>query len=220
MSPLYIPPGGTVSPGGTTWGSITGVLSGQADLSSALASKESANANIQGHIISLHAPSNAQKNSDITKEEIEAKLTGTISSHLHSGGADPFIAKLVLLEDKSTGGNTTPVTLGLSFDYEVNSKYVIDMYILVAPSIASVGCGFALDVSSIVTYIGTFVAHQLAASGTLSGSGSIGDRGATSLGVSSGMVSTSITLSMEEESSLRDQIQERQLFTSGLKLLV
>ena len=31
-----------------------------------------------------HAPSNAQKNSDITKAEIEAKLTGTITSHDHS----------------------------------------------------------------------------------------------------------------------------------------
>ena len=31
-----------------------------------------------------HAPSNAQKNSDITKAEIEAKLTGTITSHSHA----------------------------------------------------------------------------------------------------------------------------------------
>ena len=31
-----------------------------------------------------HAPSNAQKNSDITKTEIEAKLTGNITSHTHS----------------------------------------------------------------------------------------------------------------------------------------
>ena len=31
-----------------------------------------------------HAPSNAQKNSDITKAEIEAKLTGTISTHSHA----------------------------------------------------------------------------------------------------------------------------------------
>lgn len=31
-----------------------------------------------------HAPSDAQKNSDITKEEIEAKLTGTIESHTHN----------------------------------------------------------------------------------------------------------------------------------------
>ena len=31
-----------------------------------------------------HAPSNAQKNSDITKAEIEAKLTGAISTHTHA----------------------------------------------------------------------------------------------------------------------------------------
>ena len=43
------------------------------------------------HSQAAHAPSNAQKNSDITKAEIEAKLTGTITSHTHSitdlGGA-------------------------------------------------------------------------------------------------------------------------------------
>lgn len=33
------------------------------------------------------APNDAQKNSDITKEEIEAKLTGEISSHSHAGGS-------------------------------------------------------------------------------------------------------------------------------------
>jgi hypothetical protein len=40
------------------------------------------------HAGSSHAPSNAQKNSDITGAEIEAKLTGSISSHSHasSGG--------------------------------------------------------------------------------------------------------------------------------------
>jgi hypothetical protein len=49
---------------------------------------EPANLNIQNHIGSTHAPSNAQKNSDITKEEIEAKLTGELTSHSHtsSGG--------------------------------------------------------------------------------------------------------------------------------------
>ena len=35
------------------------------------------------HSVSIHAPSNAQKNSDITKEEIEAKLTGEITTHSH-----------------------------------------------------------------------------------------------------------------------------------------
>ena len=36
------------------------------------------------HSQSTHAPSNAQKNSDITKAEIETKLTGNITSHTHS----------------------------------------------------------------------------------------------------------------------------------------
>ena len=36
------------------------------------------------HSQAAHAPSNAQKNSDITKAEIEAKLTGTIASHTHN----------------------------------------------------------------------------------------------------------------------------------------
>ena len=38
------------------------------------------------HSQSSHAPSDAQKNSDITKEEIEAKLIGEISTHTHAGG--------------------------------------------------------------------------------------------------------------------------------------
>lgn len=36
------------------------------------------------HALSAHAPSNAQKNSDITKAEIEAKLTGALTSHSHA----------------------------------------------------------------------------------------------------------------------------------------
>ena len=36
------------------------------------------------HSQAAHAPSTAQKNSDITKAEIEAKLTGAISSHSHA----------------------------------------------------------------------------------------------------------------------------------------
>lgn len=154
-------------------------------------SYEAKNSNIQTHIGSAHAPVNAQANADITKAEIEAKLTGSISSHTHAGGADPFMAKLVLGADKATAANTTPVTLGLSFNYEANSKYIIDMYMIVAPTAATTGCGFLLDVSSAVTYVGLFVSHQLATTGTISGAGSIGDAGATSQGVSSGMPNTS-----------------------------
>ena len=45
---------------------------------------EPKNSNIQAHISSTHAPSNAQKNSDITKAEIEAKLVGNITTHTHN----------------------------------------------------------------------------------------------------------------------------------------
>lgn len=41
------------------------------------------------HSQTAHAPSNAQKNSDITKTEIENKLTGTITTHNHSGTYAP-----------------------------------------------------------------------------------------------------------------------------------
>ncbi|HWR07739.1 hypothetical protein [Sporomusa sp.] len=50
----------------------------------------SANADVAAaktHAGTAHAPATAQKNSDITKAEIEAKLTGTISSHGHAAAA-------------------------------------------------------------------------------------------------------------------------------------
>lgn len=107
-------------------------------------------------------------------------------------GGDPYLARLVLGADKPTGANVTPVTLGLSFDYVANSWYVIEIFALVAPTAATTGCGFMVDVSTAVTYVGTHVTHQLAITGTLSGASSIGDLAATSSGVSSGMVSTQI----------------------------
>jgi len=55
---------------------------------------EPANANLQAHVASAHAPSNAQANADITKAEIEAKLTGAIASHTHAGGAGPVYTVL------------------------------------------------------------------------------------------------------------------------------
>lgn len=82
------------------WGSVTGTLSSQTDLQTALDGKsgtahnhdaayEAKNVNIQAHIASAHAPSNAQANADITKAEIEAKLIGAISSHSHAGSGGP-----------------------------------------------------------------------------------------------------------------------------------
>ena len=105
-------------------------------------------------------------------------------------GGDPFLARLILGADKPTGANVTPVTLGLAFNFLANSKYVLDIYALVRPTAATTGCGFMIDVSAAVTYVGTHVTHQLAATGTLSGATSIGDAAATLSGVSSGMPGT------------------------------
>jgi hypothetical protein len=231
-----------VTSGGVAWGAITGTLSAQTDLNTALGTKansthshaplditgtavitndvrltdaraplhtikrsstitnlqttldgkEAANLNIQAHVISAHAPATAQKNSDITQPEIEAKLTGAITTHTHAGGADPFIAKLVLAADKPTGANTTPVTTGLVFSFEANSKYVIDIFAMVQPAAATTGCGFALDVSVVVTYVATLVTNQLALTGTVSGGESVGDLAVTAKGFSSGMPSATV----------------------------
>lgn len=149
---------------------------------------EPANANIQAHVISAHAPSGAQANADITKAEIEAKLTGEISSHTHAGSTPPTVATLA--GDQATGANVTPVTLtGLVFNYVANSKYRIWFMGRVQPGAATTGCGFQFDLSSAVTAIDVLFYHQLAVTGTLSGGHSIADD--ASVGVSSGMPATS-----------------------------
>lgn len=79
------------------WGGIDGDLPDQTDLQEELDGKaatghnhdatyEPKNTNIQSHVGSAHAPADAQKNSDILKAEIEAVLTGELSSHSHAGG--------------------------------------------------------------------------------------------------------------------------------------
>ena len=62
------------------------------------------------HSQAAHAPSNAQKNSDITKSEIEAKLTGDISSHNHNGmyyTETEIDTKLAAKADSSHGTHVT-----------------------------------------------------------------------------------------------------------------
>lgn len=61
-----------------------------------------------GHSQASHAPTNAQKNSDILKSEIEGVLTGEISSHNHAGsGGQAFPIGSVFLSVV----NTNPATL-------------------------------------------------------------------------------------------------------------
>ena len=63
---------------------LAGIEAGAASLTTVKADTQVAGAIT--HSTSSHAPIDAQKNSDITKAEIEAKLTGEISSHSHAGG--------------------------------------------------------------------------------------------------------------------------------------
>lgn len=60
----------------------------------------------KAHAGSTHAPTDAQKNSDITKTEIEAKLIGTITSHTHSSGT-PTAHKATHL----SGGSDALITI-------------------------------------------------------------------------------------------------------------
>lgn len=61
------------------------------------------------HSQTTHAPSNAQKNSDITKAEIEAKLTGNLTSHTHDAEREKAQS-----EAKSIVAKTGNFTLALT----------------------------------------------------------------------------------------------------------
>lgn len=58
------------------------------------------------HSQSVHAPSNAQKNSDIIQSEIEAKLTGVISTHSHAGGGLGYAINVQALTSSPTDAQT------------------------------------------------------------------------------------------------------------------
>lgn len=147
---------------------------------------EPANANIQAHVAQAHAPADAQKNADITKAEIEAKLTGQISSHSHAGGSSPFVFEGTLAADVPTGANQTPVTVtGLVFSFSANKNYVFEVFGTISSAAATTGCGLQIDVSAAVTQVAMTFFHQLANAGTLTGGNSIADD--ASAGVSSGI---------------------------------
>ena len=75
------------------------------------------------HASSTHAPTNAQKNSDITKAEIEAKLTGDISTHTHSSYAlaNSVPTKVSQLENDSKFLTSHQSLAGLATETFVNT---------------------------------------------------------------------------------------------------
>lgn len=105
----------------------------------AIAGKEPANANIQTHVTSAHAPANAQKNSDITKGEIEAKLIGEIVSHTHPGGGGESEIVVVKVGDTANATANLADATGLSFTALANKTYIIEALIRYSTSAITVG---------------------------------------------------------------------------------
>lgn len=104
---------------------------------------EPANANIQAHVTGAHAPFNAQKNSDITKAEIEAVLTGVVASHSHAGGSDPWT--YVKLNADFTTSSASAVDAGLGFTPQANQTYIWESCVGIRTATATVNprLGFA-----------------------------------------------------------------------------
>ena len=63
------------------------------------------------HSTSVHALSNAQKNSDITKSEIEAKLTGNITTHTHSQYLTSIPSEYITEQELTSKGYITETVL-------------------------------------------------------------------------------------------------------------
>lgn len=99
---------------------------------------EPENANIQTHVVLAHAPANAQANADITKAEIEAKLTGTISSHSHSGGTDLWVYVVLVSDFVTSSATAVPVT-GLQFTPALNKRYEFEGKFLLRTATTTVG---------------------------------------------------------------------------------
>lgn len=111
---------------------------------------------IDSHLASAHAPSNAQANADITKAEIEAKLTGAIASHSHSGGSDPW-THITLSSDFTTTSSTAVSVTGLEFTPTANLKYEVFGQFRMRTATATVGprpgCAWPTGLSDGVAYL-------------------------------------------------------------------
>lgn len=73
------------------------------------------------------APNNAQKNSDITKAEIEAKLTGEITSHTHANNGifEPNIWRTKILESNSSQQNADLINADINAAKLVNGVVLL-----------------------------------------------------------------------------------------------
>ena len=120
---------------------------------------------VVSHAGSAHAPATAQANADITKAEIEAKLTGEIVSHSHAGGGGQPVGMTVLAND------TTAVALATYFNVKLTVTAARTLTTTVPP--AGTRCAVVVltsgTTSRVITFGTGFKAVTTLATGTTSG---------------------------------------------------
>lgn len=131
------------------------------------------------HSQSTHAPTNAQKNSDITKAEIEAKLTGAITSHTHSylplsGGT---LTGGLTLRNGAYNYHSDTTSYGLncanSDICQVNSIYTADLADGATEGIHFYNTSTTWDTVTAKSGTFYFIANHTGSSTTLTGSATI-----------------------------------------------
>lgn len=108
----------------------------------------------------------------VTKANVEAVLTGTISSHSHAGGSDGEV--VVVLGSNQTTTSASFVDLaGLSFAVAANSNYLVEAWIPWRSSSTSYGIGFSFTgpANQTIAISQTTIALTTATAYVMSGSG-------------------------------------------------
>lgn len=129
--------------GGKTWILLSGVPT-QVTGTPFVSDSERSNWNAgYTHSQALHAPSNAQKNSDITKAEIEAKLIGEITTHTHPGGGSSPITASLAADHAISSTTATEVACGATA--LPAGTYVFTYYIIAQSATTTVAPQFGIN---------------------------------------------------------------------------
>jgi len=114
-----------------------------------------------------HAPSDAQKNSDITKSEIENKLTGEINTHTHPAGPGSSPTSTCKQSAQAVNSsNTTPTDVpGLTFNLVAGRRYYFRFMGRFRSAATTTGVGFTFS-GPAVNFTHWWLQAQQAAAGT------------------------------------------------------
>ena len=106
------------------------------------------------HSQAAHAPSNAQKNSDITKAEIEAKLTGEIATHTHAGESIYYLPAdaFTVTKGSSTSGSYLSTKWNVANASGITEPYDGMIIAIRVPSAGLSTAGVVLSIDGGTTY--------------------------------------------------------------------